>query len=219
MPMCSMPCTHPSALQHLAGDSQSEAGRFRTNHTCPLNFNLPPIQELPASTAVLKTNSSQEALSKDLSKHCQRFDAKLDGSWETFWPLIFPQVSPVQTLEAQGCAKRTLAGKWKRKVFLCCSHLTQCFGLSTGRGSTTASSAFPWLVPAKSRSGGQQPMQSPQRISPLSVTFVFSHKQWTKNIHWNSTRFLSPSPKQENQENERKAYLPFKVSSAQLTGM
>lgn len=97
---------------------------------------------------------------------------------------MFPQVSPAQIVEAQGCVEWTLAGKWKRKVFKCCSHLTECFGASTGKGSTTASSACPWLVPARSRSGGQQPMQSPQRISALPATFVFSHKQWTKNIHW-----------------------------------
>lgn len=200
-------------------DSQSEAGGFRSSHTHPLNFHLPPIQGLPVSTAVLKTNSSQDALSKDLPKRCQYFDATLDSSCETFWLLIFPQVSPVQTLEAQGCAEWTLAGKWERKVFKCYSHLTHCFGVSTEKGSTTASSDFPWPVPARSRSGGQQPRQSPQRTPPLSATFVSSHKHWTKNIHSNSTNLLSSSPKQGNQENERKTYLPFEDSSAQLSSV
>lgn len=151
-------------------DSQSEAGGFRTSHTCPLNLHLPPMQELPVSTAVLKTNSSQEALSKDLSKHCQYFDARLDSSWETFWPLTFPQVSPVQTLETQGCAKWALAGKWERKVFKCRSHLTQHFGVSTGKGSTTASSDFPWLVPAQ-----EQVWRAAARAEPPESTSTISY--------------------------------------------
>lgn len=60
--------------------------------------------------------------------------------------------------------------------------------------------------------------EPPENICTTSY-LCFLTQAMNKEHSLNPTSLLSPSPKKENQENERKTYLPLEVSPAQLTEM
>lgn len=189
------------------GDSQWEAGGFRTNHTS-MNFHLPPIQELPVSTAVLKINSSQEALSKDLSKHCQHFDAK----WEQFLgDSLASHASPGVSSSDPGSTRLywvDTCRKMKEEVFKSCSHLTQCFGWAKGKEAQVLPLTFHDLSLPGAGLGGNRPCTAPREHLHYQLLW-FSHISNEQGIFiWTQlTSCLHPQSKGTRRMKEKLTHL------------